>query len=62
MEDWLVNLIVGLASAFCGLIGGFFGGIAYKNHCIKIKQKIKGNGNLQNIEGIENGEQSESKH
>lgn len=62
MEDWLVNLFVGLVSAFCGLIGGFFGGFAYKSHCVKIEQKIKGNGNVQNIGGIENGEQAEPKH
>lgn len=39
MEEWVVNLIVGLASAVCGLIGGFFGGFAFKCHCVKTKQK-----------------------
>ena len=39
MEDWLVNLIVGLASAVLGFIGGFF----TKTYSIKSKQKIGGN-------------------
>lgn len=60
MEEWIVNLIVGVVSAVCGLIGGFFGGFAYKNHCVKTKLKAKGNGNIQIIGGISNGEQDES--
>lgn len=62
MEEWVVNLIVGLTSAVCGLIGGFFGGFAFKSHCVKTKQKIKGNGNIQINGGINNGEQDKSKH
>ncbi len=62
MEEWVVNLIVGLASAVCGLIGGFFGGFAFKCHCVKTKQKIKGNGNIQINGGFNNGEQDQPKH
>ena len=36
MKDWLVNLIVGLASAVLGFIGVFF----TKTYSIKSKQKI----------------------
>lgn len=46
----------------CGLIGGFFGGFAFKSHCVKTKQKIKGNGNIQINGGINNGEQDQPKH
>lgn len=37
MEDWLVNLIIGLASAVLGFIGGFF----TKTYSVKSKQKNK---------------------
>ena len=56
MADWVVNLIVGLVSA----ILGFFGGFCLKNHLIKVKQKAKGNNNIQIVRGIENGEQIQS--
>lgn len=52
MPDWLVNLIVGLVSA----ILGFISGIITKSYSIKVKQKIKGNGNKQQIGDIDNGE------
>ena len=52
MPDWLVNLIVGLVSA----ILGFISGIIAKSYSIKVKQKIKGNGNKQQIGDIDNGE------
>ena len=51
MEDWLVNLIVGLASAVLGFIGGFF----TKTYSVKSKQKIKGNNNQQSIGCVNNG-------
>ena len=51
MEDWLVNLIVGLASTVLGFIGGFF----TKTYSVKIKQKIKGNNNRQSIGSVNNG-------
>lgn len=51
MPDWLVNLIVGLISA----ILGFISGIITKSYSIKVKQKIKGNGNKQQIGDIDNG-------
>ena len=51
MADWLVNLIVGLASAFLGFLGGFF----TKTYSIKNKQKIKGNNNTQEIGDLNNG-------
>lgn len=50
MEEWIVNLIIGLASALLGFIGGFF----TKTYSIKIKQKSKGNNNKQTIGGIKN--------
>jgi len=52
MPDWLVNLIVGLVSA----ILGFISGIITKSYSIKVKQKIKGNCNKQQIGDIDNGE------
>ena len=58
MPDWLVNLIVGLASA----ILGFVSGIITKSYSIKVKQKIKGNGNKQQIGDIDNGEESGTKN
>lgn len=54
MPDWLVNLIIGLASA----ILGFVSGIITKSYSIKIKQKIKGNDNKQQIGAVDNGKQS----
>lgn len=51
MPDWLVNLIVGLASA----ILGFVSGVITKSYSIKVKQKIKGNSNKQQIGEIDNG-------
>ena len=51
MPDWLVNLIIGLTSA----ILGFVSGIITKSYSIKVKQKIKGNGNKQQIGDIDNG-------
>ena len=51
MPDWLVNLIVGLASVVFGFIGGFF----TKTYTLKIKQKVKGNNNVQSIGDIKNG-------
>lgn len=51
MEDWLVNLIVGLGSAILGFIGGFL----TKTYQVKIKQKAKGNNINQNIGNINNG-------
>ena len=51
MEDWLVNLIIGLASAILGFVGGFF----TKTYGIKIKQKAKGGNNKQQIGDINNG-------
>ena len=50
MEDWLVNLIIGLASVILGFVGGFF----TKTYVIKIKQKAKGNYNNQQIGDINN--------
>lgn len=54
MQDWVVNLIVGLGSA----ILGFIGGIIAKTYQVKIKQKIKGNGNNQVVGDINNGEEN----
>ncbi len=51
MPDWLVNLIVGIFSALLGFIGGFFA----KTQQIKIKQKSKGNKNIQYIGEVKNG-------
>lgn len=51
MEDWQVNLIVGLVSA----ILGFIGGILTKTYQVKISQKVKGNNNTQKIGNINNG-------
>lgn len=48
MEEWAVNLIVGLASALLGFISGFF----TKTFQVKIKQKAKGNNIKQNIGNI----------
>ena len=56
MADWVVNLIVGLVSAVLGFFGGFY----LKNHLIKIKQKAKGNNNIQIVGDIDNGEQIQS--
>ena len=56
MADWVVNLIVGLVSA----VLGFFGGFCLKNYLIKIKQKAKGNNNIQIVGDIDNGEQIQS--
>lgn len=56
MEDWIVNLIVGLVSA----IIGFFSGICLEIHLVKIKQKLKGNDNIQIVGGIDNGKQVQS--
>lgn len=50
MQDWQVNLIVGLVSAFLG----FLGGIITKSYQIKIKQKAKGNNNSQSIGDVKN--------
>ena len=58
MEDWIVNLIVGLVSA----IFGFFGGFAVKSHFIKVKQNINGSNNKQTIEGVDNGEQDKTEN
>ena len=51
MEEWQVNLIVGLVSA----ILGFVGGILTKTYQVKITQKSKGNNNKQSIGKISNG-------
>lgn len=51
MADWLVNLIIGLAS----VILGFVSGIVTKSHHIKVKQKVKGNNNKQQVGDIHNG-------
>ena len=51
MEEWLINLIMGLISTILGFIGGFFA----KTYQIKIKQKAKGNKNVQYIGEIKNG-------
>ena len=51
MEDWLVNLIIGIASAILGFVSGFF----TKTYSIKIKQKAKGNNNKQQIGDLHNG-------
>ena len=51
MEDWILNLIIGLTGLILGFVGGFF----TKTFQIKIKQKIKGNGNIQIIRDVENG-------
>ena len=51
MADWLVNLIVGLASAIIGFASGFF----TKSYIVKIKQKAKGSNNKQQIGDINNG-------
>ena len=48
MAEWLIDLIIGVFSAILGFIGGFF----TKTFSIKIKQKIKGNNNKQQIEDI----------
>ena len=50
MQDWLVNLIVGLVSALLGFLGGFL----TKSYQIKIKQKVKGNNNSQSIGDVKN--------
>ena len=53
MEDWLVNLIIGLTGAILGFVGGFL----TKSISIRIKQKAKGNNNKQQIQigDISNG-------
>ena len=51
MQDWVVNLIVGLTGVVLGFVGGFF----TKTFQIKIKQKTKGNDNTQTIGDINNG-------
>lgn len=51
MEDWLVNLIIGLVSTLLGFIGGFL----TKTHQVKIKQKAKGDNIHQKIGNINNG-------
>lgn len=51
MEEWMVNLIIGLVSAILGFIGGFF----TKTYYIKIKQNAKGDNNKQSIGDINNG-------
>ena len=45
MPDWAVNLIIGLAGAMLGFIGGFF----TKSLSFKIKQKSKGSKNQQKV-------------
>lgn len=50
MQDWLVNLIVGLVSAILSFLGGFL----TKSYQIKIKQKAKGNNNSQSIGDVKN--------
>ncbi len=51
MPDWLVNLIIGLASAILGFVSGFI----TKSYYVKVKQKIKGSNNNQQIGDIDNG-------
>jgi len=51
MEDWVVNLIVGLSTALLGFLGGFFA----KSLQVKNIQKIKGNSNKQSIGDVSNG-------
>ena len=51
MEEWMVNLIIGLVSAILGFIGGFF----TKTYYIKIKQNAKADNNKQSIGDINNG-------
>ncbi len=51
MPDWLVTLIVGIATAVLGFIGGFF----TKTYQVKIRQKAKGKNINQNISGVNNG-------
>ena len=46
MDDWLVNLIIGLT----GTILGFLGGFLTKSINIKNKQKSKGINNKQQIQ------------
>ena len=50
MPDWLVNMIVGLASVIFGFVAGFF----TKTVNVKIQQKVKGNNNKQTIGDINN--------
>lgn len=57
MEEWIVNLIVGVFTAALGFLGGFF----TKTYQVKIKQKAKGNNNKQTIGEIQNGRERESK-
>lgn len=49
--EWVVALIVGLATAILGFIGGFF----TKTYQVKIKQKAKGKNINQKINGGHNG-------
>lgn len=51
MEEWLVELIIGIFSALLGFISGFFA----KSQQIKIKQKSKGDKNIQYIGDVKNG-------
>ena len=53
MEDWQVNLIIGLASVFLGFIGGFVTKTIQIK--LKIKQKAKGENIKQSIGNINNG-------
>lgn len=46
MQDWVVNLIIGLSSVVLGFVGGFF----TKSYQVKIKQKTRGHNNKQNVE------------
>lgn len=51
MEDWQVNLIVGILSAILGFIGGFF----TKTYQVRNIQKAKGKNINQTIGEIKNG-------
>ena len=53
MEEWVVNLIVGIASALVGFAGGF----SLKTFISKNKQTIKGDNNIQIMDSENNNEQ-----
>lgn len=60
MADWLVNLIIGLASVIFGFISGFFvktysiKNSQKKAKTIKTTQKVKGDNNIQQIGDMNN--------
>ncbi len=51
MEEWMIDLIIGLGNLIVGFVGGFL----TKTYSVKIKQQVKGNNNKQSVGEINNG-------